>query len=137
MKPSVFRDPELPKALLPRYRRRVKEVEPLIAPRRVVTMYHERAERREREPRDFPTRSKHDRGIPRVEVGGVAEVRIGDRRTQFRKKFREQNDVVCFRDQAGKVQVSVWLFPSRVLQVDEIRDLRVCESVINFYQPFQ
>ena len=47
MKPSVFHDPELPKALLrPRYRRRVKEIKPLIAPRRVVTAYCERAERR-------------------------------------------------------------------------------------------
>ena len=48
-KPSVFRDPEPPKALLPSSRRRIEEVEPLITPRCVVRMYHERAERRKGE----------------------------------------------------------------------------------------
>ena len=36
MKPSVFRDPEPPKALLPRYRSRVNEVKSLITPHRIM-----------------------------------------------------------------------------------------------------
>jgi len=58
---------------------------------------------------------------------------------QFWKKFREQYDVICFRDQAGKVQVGIWLLPSRALQVDEVRDLGVWESAIrgSFHQPLR
>jgi len=74
MKPSAFRDPELAKTLLPCYRRRAKEVKPLITPHRVITVDHKRAERREREPIYFPTRSQHGWGVPRVKVSGVAEV---------------------------------------------------------------
>lgn len=41
--------------------------------------------------------------------------------------------------QTSKVQVSVWLFPRRVLQVDEIRNPRAWESGVrgSFYQSFE
>lgn len=58
------------------------------------------------------------------------EMWINDRGAQVWEKFREQNDVIRLGDQAGKVQVSVWLFPSGALQVDEIRDSRVNETSI-------
>ena len=66
-------------------------------------------------------------------------MRIHDRRVQFRKRLREQNDVTCLRDQTSKIQVSIWLFPNRTLQVDEIRDPRVWERTIGGYfrEPFQ
>ena len=50
----MFRDPKLPKALLPSYERGVEEVKSLVAPCRVVTVDHEGAERGEREPGVFP-----------------------------------------------------------------------------------
>ena len=79
----MFRDPELPKTLLPSYRRGFKKIEPFIAPRRIIPMDHERTERREGEPGVFPTCGQHDRGITRVKVGGVEEMRVCDRGMQF------------------------------------------------------
>jgi hypothetical protein len=120
----MFRDPELPKTLFPSYRR-FKEIKPLVTPRRIVATNHEGNERREGEPRIFPTCGQHDGGVTRIKMSEVGEMRVSERRTQFRQKFWQQNDVFCLRDQTSKVHVSVWLISCGALQVDEIRNCSV------------
>ena len=65
-----------------------------------------------------------------MEVSDVVKMRVCGHGMQFQKRFRKQNSAVCLGDQASEVQVSIWLFPGRALQVDEIRDAGVRESAI-------
>ena len=55
-------------------------------------------------------------------MSDVVEVGVGNCGTQIGQKFGEQDGAVCLGDQTSEVQISVWMFATTVLQVDEIRD---------------